>query len=330
MSGLLDFLSPLLTQGTRLVATAQATDAQSKEDELSRLIQGITLKRKFASQDVEDQLHQAQTKKALAPTRHYDTDRGVMVNEDEGTSTPVAGVTPKDPVKQAVQIANATKGIPTYGDLHPKEHYTATSGTDENGNPIVAVVDTNTGKVSRSDVGKPVAGGGLAGANQSRIATAQQLSEDADKLMTAYEDQLLAKTKNISPQASALAKVMLAGGATASAAAEYALNKLDPELAQYARAAKEMATAERLITPRGGSNSLMHAEGVLSQAGPGANQALITQARNFRKAFRTGVASPGKSVIRGGLTESPSAKDASGDIDLSASQNPFADLVPKK
>lgn len=190
--------------------------------------------------------------------------------------------------------------------------FTFLPGTDAEGKPVTVRGNTKTGEVSRTDIGRPATG--QAGEREAaQIAVAQNQVAEADKIMSAFEDRLLRGERTISASGAAAAKLALGGGAVMSTTAETALNKLDPDLAAYVRAAKAVSAAERLITPRGGSNALMHAEGMLAGAGPHANADLVKQAREYRKA-----------LVRGLMTHGKPAEAA-------ASQpGAFDDLIPKK
>lgn len=118
------FLSGLLSPG--LTAASQAVAGQQQGD-----IQGFLEKRKLdqaeAAASLKVALEGTQMRNMNSeifarehPKPTYDSDRGVTVDVNSGTSKPVAGIEPKDKVGEAVAIAKATKPIPTYGDLHPK------------------------------------------------------------------------------------------------------------------------------------------------------------------------------------------------------------------
>lgn len=104
MGFLSGFISPGLTATARAVSGAQEGDVQGslfkmqqerqrKEDELKALIAGAQVKN--LSSEVFARDH---------PKPTYDSDRGVTVDVTNATSTPVAGVTPKDPIGQATKI----------------------------------------------------------------------------------------------------------------------------------------------------------------------------------------------------------------------------------
>lgn len=193
----------------------------------------------------------------------------------------------------------------------PPSQFTFLPGIDPEGKPITVRGNTKTGEVTRTDVGRPEAGQG-GPREQAQIAVAQKQAEDADRVMTAFEEKILSGQRTIPASGAAAAKIALGGGALLSTTSETALNRLDPELAAYVRAAKQMATAERLISPRGGSNYLTQAEAMLSAAGPHANADLIRQAREYRRAVVGGMQSHGK--------QAPASQGGGA----------FDDLIPKK
>lgn len=181
----------------------------------------------------------------------------------------------------------------------PASQFSFPTGTDAQGNPIVLRANTKTGAVERTDVGRPA--GGQAGAREAaQLDVAKNQAAQADAQMRKFEDEMLSGRRTISATAAATAKIALTGGAVTSAAAEAALNKLDPDLAMYVRSAKAISVAERLITPRGGSNYLTQTEGMLSGAGPHANAAIVNQARQYRQALVGGLQGHGAPQKAGG------------------------------
>jgi hypothetical protein len=171
----------------------------------------------------------------------------------------------------------------------PPSQFSFGTGEDDQGNPVIVRRSTKTGTVTPTGV-KAVPPGGQGGARtKAQVATAQNLVASSDKIMTAFEDQMLGGQRNISAHASALARIALSGAGWQSSVAEAALNELDPELAGYIRASKQVSTAERMISPRGGSNYMTQAEAMLSAAGPHANKPLILQAREYRHGLVSGL-----------------------------------------
>ena len=71
------------------------------------------------------------------------------------------------------------------------------------------------------------------------------------------------------------------------------LNARNPRLANYVRGAKAIGVAERLITPRGGSNYLTQTESALSGVGAHAPVSAIDQAAAYRQALVDGLAAHG-------------------------------------
>ena len=125
----------------------------------------------------------AETKKLGEPsaTDYTITDPGdgsplLRVNKSTGETqplvrkdgTPVMGT---NPVKRAIDVADATKGIPTYGDLHPQPSYSATPGMDPvTGKPTVYTLNTKTGQLASTGIGKPGTGAGAVGALAAPMA----------------------------------------------------------------------------------------------------------------------------------------------------------------
>jgi hypothetical protein len=171
----------------------------------------------------------------------------------------------------------------------PPSQFSFGTGEDDQGNPVIVRRSTKTGTVSNTGV-KAVPAGGQGGARtQAQVQTAQNLVASSDKIMTSFEDQILAGQRNISAHASALARIALSGAGWQASVAEAALNELDPDLAGYIRASKQVSTAERMISPRGGSNYMTQAEAMLSAAGPHANKNLVMQAREYRHGLVSGL-----------------------------------------
>lgn len=164
--------------------------------------------------------------------------------------------TKADPVSTAIAIANATKGIPTYADLHPKEtdRYTAVPGVDpDTGKPTVYTMNSRTGEMKSSGVGKPVAAGNAQTAPQ--MAAARANMESAMKTMDDYEAKLRVHPEIYGPTEATLGA--LSSSPTAMTAQHpwdipmsYGANKAsqhlqasNPELARYLTAKKFVAEA---------------------------------------------------------------------------------------
>jgi len=220
---------------------------------------------------------------------NYNNARAAKLNYDVAHPKPL----PQDPT--AVHAANRLFDVQHPLPTQPPSQFTFPTGTDAQGNPIVLRANTKTGEVERTDVGRPV--GGQAGAREAaQLDVAKNQAAQADAQMRKFEDDMLSGKRTISATAAATAKIALTGGAVTSAAAEAALNKLDPDLAMYVRSAKAISVAERLITPRGGSNYLTQTEGMLSGAGPHANADIVNQARQYRQALVGGLQGHGSSA----------------------------------
>jgi hypothetical protein len=161
--------------------------------------------------------------------------------------------------------------------------------------------------------GKPKAGGGSqAEMNHARLAAASQQIANADDAMTAFEEKV--KTGQVALSSTTLELARKAMSSDLGSATAYGiLARHNPEVAQYVRSAKEAATAERMITPRGGTTTLMNAEQMLMSAGAGGNPQLIEQARAYRKTLRHAL-SPDASAASATTSTAPSSADAFGDL----------------
>lgn len=219
--------------------------------------------------------------------------------------------------RNAIALENSKQHAPLMGSpewqdaerfkasLRPEPQPQILTANDPEGGPHFYRVPKAGGAPEEIQGIAPTAKGGQGDVNTARIAVGASQATDADKIATAFEDQVLAKKRGIGTMAAALAKVAMSGDPVKSAAAEGTLNKIDPELANYVRAQKTIATAERMITPRGGSNAMMSAEALLSGAGPNAGEAQITQARNYRKALIGGLQTHQTAGGRGGHPAGP-------------------------
>jgi hypothetical protein len=168
----------------------------------------------------------------------------------------------------------------------PSQYVFPVGGTQEA--PQIMRANTKTGEVVPTGQGRPATGQeGERGAAQ--IAVAQQQVQTADADMRKFEDELLSGRRTISAKGAAAAKLALRGGPISSTAAETGLDVFDPDLARYVRSALAVATAERLITPRGGSNAMTQSEALLSKAGSHPDSAQVAQARAYRQALVTGL-----------------------------------------
>lgn len=292
--GLLDgLLGPALTVG------AQAANAQGQGQ-----VQGSQLLRALRMQQAQLEHLGAQTDKERADTdlaRHHN--RAPVLGE-AGYASAMADVAGQEaqakvpaavseaqqtaPIKTAQEVAAAKGKAPievstheqqhNYDVQHPVPSYSTTTILSGDGTPQVGTVNKRTGQVASSGQRAPIPGGARGAMAMTQLETAGGQAQDADKLMRAYEDQVLAGKAQFGVLDMVLAKHALKG----SVAADAALNKSNPALAGYIRGAKAVAAAERMITPRGGSNALMSAEQMLASAGTMANPALIDQARNYR------------------------------------------------
>jgi hypothetical protein len=69
------------------------------------------------------------------------------------------------------------------------------------------------------------------------------------------------------------------------AASEFGLNKSSPEYAQYLRDAATIGRAEQMMSPRGGNETMVRANALLSRAGTGAISNTINASRMARQAL---------------------------------------------
>lgn len=183
------FLSGLISPG--LTATAQAVSGAQQGG-----IEGYLQKRKLDAADADQKLKALLAGQSMRnidseifarehPRPTYDSDRGVMIDGTSATATPVAGVKPKDPVANAVAVAEATKGIPTYSDLHPKPDQTLVQTQEPGG----AVVYTHRDEAAGMNAPSPNARGTAAimkdvAANQTQVS----VIDDALKELDAHPD----------------------------------------------------------------------------------------------------------------------------------------------
>lgn len=170
----------------------------------------------------------------------------------------------------------------------PPPAFESVPGATPDGKPANIPFNKRTGTYNpgASVGGRPPAAGGAGNdINKARLSAAGQQIANADDEMTKFEDDVRGKRAQLDALSLELARTAMANG-TGSAVAMSALARHNPRLAAYVRSASEAATAERMITPRGGSNAMMQAEKILMQAGAGGNDQLIDQARAYRKTLR--------------------------------------------
>lgn len=321
MGGFLSALAGALNAGAQTGARVMGSERATEAQNLPGIVQ-LAMQR----QALERQMQQLAMQQRLDDARihHYGA-------QDEALQRPKPPsydfITGPDGNVTGVDKTNPTHVMPVPGvkaHLPPAPaQFTFPTGTDANGNPIVLRGNTHSGQLDRTDIGRP-ATGQAEGRTQAQLSVAVNQAQQADKVMRAFEDQLLAGKRTISSHAAAAAKLSMTGGALTSTGAETALNEMDPDLATYVRAAKAMSTAERLITPRGGSNYLTQAEAILSAAGPHANAAQIEQARAYRQALVGGLQNHGTQATpthnQGGVDGSQ--PDAGGNV--------FGHLIPRR
>lgn len=108
MSFLGSLLSPALTAATTIAGDYQGAQAQANKQQQQGFLQQLALQRQQQQDALKDDLTRSQTShfnaetlklgQPTTPKRVYDPARGVTVNEEDSTSTPVAGL-PEMPIK---------------------------------------------------------------------------------------------------------------------------------------------------------------------------------------------------------------------------------------
>jgi hypothetical protein len=138
--------------------------------------------------------------------------------------------------------------------------------------------------------------------------------------MNEFEAGIASGKVKLDPVAFYLAKKALSAPPGSSTMAESALNTQYPDLARYVRSARQIAVAERLITPRGGSNAMTAQEAALSAAGAFGDPRQVQQAQAYRRALINGL----EGHVPGGTTTTPPPTATP-----PATDTPFSDLIPK-
>lgn len=332
MGSILSFLSPALTAATQAAGAYQGAQAQAGQQKQAQVIQALQLARQAKADALQQALGQANLSHLGAETEKLNHPAPVIKAGPNGqlydlsdptNPRPLTGgtktkvVAPDDSV-QFVDPTAPPAGLKERGPLPPQDHFVFPVTADANGKPMIARGNTRTGTLEPTGISaKQTATGGLAGMTDARIKIAASQATNADQIMTQFESKVLGGGAPIPTAGIILAKRALQPDAMGSSAAETILNTQYPDLAQYVRAAKQVATAERLISPRGGSNALTQAEAALSAGGAHANRAQIEQAQQYRHALITGLQG------HGGAQSPPPAGTPP-----QASSNPFADLIP--
>lgn len=172
------------------------------------------------------------------------------------------------------------------------------AGNNKDGDSVI--VNKKTGETRIGGGNKPLNGmPGSQQAQQARLLAAVSEARLADERMRKFEDRLLApegsqaiQPTTISPfkQAAGSLVTNLADshgvvGALTQAGSEYMLNKNDPEYAQYLRDASTIGRAEQMMSPRGGNETMVRANALLSRAGSGAMKNTIDASRMARQAL---------------------------------------------
>ena len=243
------------------------------------------------------------------------TQQGGVEIPPQGPSTgaavmpPISSARIAAPPPQALKALVPTKppvvGSPEWNDAQrfkagltkqPADHYTFPTGVDAQGNPVIMRANTRTGDIAPSgqDAKTGVGGGGSASAQsqQARLMAAVAEARLADGRMRTFEDSLLSGKKQINPleQTGGTLMTNLSGshsapGALTQAFSELALSKTDPEYAQYLRDAATIGRAEQMMSPRGGNETMVRANALLSRAGTGAMKNTIDASRMARQAL---------------------------------------------
>lgn len=174
---------------------------------------------------------------------------------------------------------------------------------DDPGNPASPVTyktrseALGTGKAPGAGGGAGRTMSGSAQAQQARMMAAVSEARLADTRMRTFEDGLLAPSgtaahADISPlqQAGGTLMTNLSGahgalGALTQAGTEAALNANSPAYAQYLRDAMTIGRAEQMMSPRGGNETMVRANALLSRAGTGAMANTIDASRQARQAL---------------------------------------------
>ncbi len=203
----------------------------------------------------------------------------IKVKEAADTAAAVAPIKTKEAVDTARQTSEFAPPIATQ---------------DRPGDPSSPVTYKTRSQALGTGKAPGVAGAGSpsAQAQQARLLAAVSEARLADERMRAYEDKLLNKTATISPfkQAAGSLTTNLADshgvlGALTQAGSEYGLNSNDPEYAQYLRDASTIGRAEQMMSPRGGNETMVRANALLSRAGSGAMANTINASRMARQAL---------------------------------------------
>ena len=317
--GLLDVISGGLTAGTNAAAAQQG--AEVKGNQLLRAILMQQAQMNHLNAQIEkERADTAYTRhKNLAPVLGEDgyadaegqvAGAKARAEQQPRIDTAVGIAQGEQPIKVATAVQTKKAVAPIEQETHRKNRAfdvanptpTVKVVIDPNGQARYGTINPATGDVKETNARAPIPGGARGAVAMTQLETAAGQADEADRIMRAYEDKVLAHNASFSTVDAMLGKEMMKG----SVLAERTLNGKNPELAQYLRGAKTVSSAERLITPRGGSNALMAAETMLAGAGAGANDQLINQARSYRSRLINGLRSH---TTQGGQTEtaSPSA-----------------------
>lgn len=334
------FLSGFISPG--LIATAQAVaghqegdiqsalmkmqqDRQKKEDDLKAILQGMQVKN--LGSEIFTREH---------PKPTYDSDRGVMVTP-EGTSTPVAGIEPKQhaPIEGTPEWEAAeTKKAKIHAEFAPPpaQFSFGTTVDPETGKPLVLRQNTHTGDVTPTDAVKPTAGGGGQGAQQ--MAAAKANFESAQKVMAEYEAKLKANPSLYGPMDATMGSAASSPTALTaqhpwdlpmSLAANEASSHLqarNPELMRYMTAKKLIAEAV-LNTHKRPNQTQYEIEQELGGVGPNPTPMQIDmlaqrRQRMYHELFGGGQAPPEPSKV----PSHTGASDPGGDINLGQAAPP--------
>lgn len=351
--GFLDgLLSPALTVATQAAGAYQGAQTQADIERQKQAIQAVTLQRQQHESEINNALHQAQATLAGANTIKAQRDANTLRLGDPGYAGAmgaVAGAQAMGKLPADLELA-VTKGkidrataeaiqrmrsntsiqvanIGQAGEDRRFKPFTFLQSVGADGNPVYATGNGQSGQITPTNVrakaatGGGVGGGAMAERGAAQIGVARAQAEQANSDMIEIEDGIASGKIHIDPAGFYLAQKAMAAKPGAATAAETALNTSYPDLARYVRAARAISVAERLITPRGGSNAMTAQEAALSGVGPGGDKKQVQQARNYRHALIIGLRSH---ETGGGASTAPGPASQPG----AASQpgNPFADL----
>lgn len=201
-------LSPALTVGTNAAADYTNAENDAAKQRIQNAVSALTAQRQAKQDDFTQALQAAQARDANA--RAFATLHPVQkptVVPQGGTAlgpdgkpmfssapktTPFPTITAKEGIfeKRPDGIYDPVTGRRYTGRLTPVQEqpsFTFTTGTDENGNPVVVAGNTKTGQVTRTDVGKPSTTGGGSGGSGAQ-APLDDMIQRYKEIQTAAKD----------------------------------------------------------------------------------------------------------------------------------------------